>query len=141
MGMPNITFETPVYQINLTVLLSVLSFCLAAMATLIKIFSKPRKPEEMPGTSPHCVHMKEQIQRIEEKQKEDVERLDAENKSSVEREQKLKDIVAELEKEVLGLQKDAEAQNKSLEEIRQSNKEIAGRLDDLLKQLMDFANS
>lgn len=139
--MPNISFETPVYQINLTVLLSVLSFCLAAMATLIKIFSKPRRPDEMPGTSPHCVHMKEQIERIETKQKEDVSRLDAENKNSIEREQKLKDIVADLEKEVLVLQKEAEAQNKSLEEIRQSNKALAERLDDLLKQLMDFANS
>jgi hypothetical protein len=128
--LPNIMFNTPVYQFNLTIWLSVLTICLSIMATLIKIFRKKPNPEEIPGQSQYCKRQAENLGRIEKMAEEcqkDVVRLNGEN--------------AELRTNVAVLIEKAEAANKSLEGMKISSRDLTRRLDDLLRQLMDFASS
>lgn len=129
-----------VNDINLTILLSVISVCLAAMGTIIRIYTKPKNKEEMPGSNPHCVHMEEKIDRLEQTQKKDIEKLNNDNKEKENNTKQLKSIVLQLEKEIAILEKESQSQSKTLDEIKSSNRELAKRLDELLKQLMDFAS-
>ena len=127
MSAPNVILETPVYQVNLTLLLSVIAVSLTAMGTLIRVFGRKIKPEELPGGSPHCTQQKENIERIEKATKENSNKHEA-----------LKEIANNLEKEVGILKNQSDNVIKNMDEIKQSNKEIATRLDDLLKQLLDW---
>jgi len=127
MSGPEIILETPVYNVNLTLLLAVITVSLAAMGTLIKVFAKKTKKEDSPGGSPHCLQQKENLDRIEETTKENINRYES-----------LRKIVNELEKEVGILKNQSDNIVKNMDEVKQTNKEIASRLDELLKQLLDW---
>ena len=127
MSSPQITLDIPSYHINLTLLLSVITVSLAAMGTLIKVFSKKTKKEELPGSNPHCLQQKEDLDRIENITKENANKHES-----------LREIANNLEKEVGILKNQSDNVVKNIDEIKQSNKEIASRLDDLLKQLLEW---
>ena len=59
---------TTVHMVNWTVIIPTIFGCIAAMGTIIKIWGAKRKPEELPGTSPHCAQHKELINKIELKE-------------------------------------------------------------------------
>jgi len=130
MGLPDLQINTPVYQFNLTILLSVIVFCLTAMGTIIKTFGKKPKPEELPGTSPYC-----------QQHKKDVEKLQKFTEDQSNKNQELRSLAGKLEVEVAVLKRDCETKNKSLEEMKENNRTLAIRLDEMIRQLIDYANS
>jgi len=127
MSAPNIFIDTPVYQINLTLLLSVITICLTALATLVRIFGKKPNPEELPGNNLHCRQHKIDLDKVEVTTKENSKKYD-----------ELKQIANDLSKEVGILKNQNENVVKSMDEMKETNKEIASRLDDLLKQLIEW---
>jgi len=130
MGLPGLQINTPIYQFDLTIILSVIVFCLSAMGTIVKVFSKAAKPEELPGTSPYC-----------QQHKKDVEKLQKFTEDQTDKNQELRGLAAKLEVEVAVLKRDCETKNKSLEEMKENNRSLAIRLDDMIRQLIDYANS
>ena len=126
----DVAIRTPAYSINLTFLLAIIAICLTAFGVLIKVYGKKKNPEELPGTSPYCKRHEEKIKEIEGTIKE----------GSTER-NRLKDIIHENEKQITGLTRDSENQGSKINETKQENKELASKLDTLLKQLLDWMNS
>ena len=116
-------------SLNINFIIAIVTVCLTAMATLIAIYRRRIKPDELPGKSVHCAQQNKEIERIE-KANEDV-RLKNEN---------LKESVNKIQTEIAAIQEQNKYACKSLDEMKQDNKAIVQRLDDLLKQLMDFLN-
>jgi len=140
MAIPESTQFT--YNLNLTVIISVITACVATMATIINIFGtkrsdrikeeeakKKKDPSTLPGNSQTCKQHEKDMNRVET--------LTKDNKKNLEEAQK---IVNQMRTQVATLEKDNENINKSLDEMKDSNKETARKLDDLLRQLMDWMN-
>ena len=134
---PSVVMQAPIYQINLTILLSVLGVAIAAMGTLVGIFRKKPKDEELPGKSQFCIQHKTEIERIEKETKESIKRLEGTDKENSKKHDDLKQLFNDLDKEIISLRNQSENNTKSLDEMKRAVREIATRLDDLLKQLMD----
>jgi septal ring factor EnvC (AmiA/AmiB activator) len=117
-------------SINFTVLLSVFAFCLAAMGTIVKVFGKRSKPEDLPGKNVVCQQHIKDLNRVETMSKEN----DTKN-------QELMKVINQIEKETALLKKETESNTRSNEDLKQSNREIAKRLDELLIQLTDFISN
>lgn len=128
MGDP-ITVQTALGGLNLTVLFSVITICISSLVAAIQIFKKKRDPIEIPGESLHCIQQKKEMERIEKD-------VTANNGKTEE----LKTITNNMEKEIALLKQGSDNMNKSMEEMKQNNREVALRLDDLLRQLMDWMN-
>lgn len=129
MNLPDIMLASPIYEINLTVLLSVATVCLTAMGTLIKIWGKKREPGELPGGDPRCIKHSENLKSVEE--------LASSNNTKIEA---LKDTSSTLEKDVAVLETKSKTTDKAMDEVKEGNKEMAKRLDDLLKRLLEWAS-
>ena len=113
---------------NWTFIIATFTICLTAMATLIKIFSNTVKKEDKPGDeNPYCQQCKQKLE-------ECVDKI----KSSGEKGEKIKEVVTEIDKVVAAMLKDNENLNKGVEEIKKDYRELAHRLDGLLKQLMSW---
>lgn len=108
-------------NVNWTVIISIVTICLAAMGTLTKIYGSDKKiSDEKLRNSPY-------LQKVEK------DLLDKEIKLS-----NLKDIVNTQNVEVEKLKIESKNSNKSLSEIKQDNRDLVQRLDDLLKQFMEY---
>jgi len=129
-SIPEIILDTNMYKFNLTVWISILTVCLTTMATLIKIFGRKFKPEELPGNNFHCKQRAKDTARLQ-KSTEDIknEIKDVKNKLN------------NLDTKVAVLTEKSESSRKSLEEMKILSRDLTLRLDDLLKQLIDYANS
>ena len=115
---------------NLTFFLSILAICLTAMGTIVKIFSKRSRPEDLPGNNAVChQHIK------------DINRVEAMGKENELKSQEIMKLVNQLEKETALLKKETESNNRTNEDLKQSNREIAKRLDELLAQLSEFISN
>ena len=110
-------------SINWTVILSVITICLTAMATFIGIFKNRFISDESLRAAPL-------IQGI-------IEEVKSESKSHETLRQTINDLKVEIEK----LKVESYNNTKSVEELRKDNRELVQRLDNLLKQLVDFVNS
>lgn len=129
MPIPQVVLETPAYHFNVTVWLSVLTFCLTTMATIVKIFGRHTPEDQKPGKTPYC---QKNCTSIKDNKKK-IEALGEKNEN-------LKNIANGLEKEVEVLKAETANTNKNLEDIRSSSREVANRLDDLLRQLLEWMN-
>jgi len=122
-------------QVNITYVLYFLIAALSIMGTLIKIFGKtPEKKEEsktneLPGNTVFCKGHKENMDRIEKSVA-----------TNYEKQEKLKDIVSDLEKDVGIIKNQNENMTKNMDEMKRENKDLVMKLDDLLKKLMDWMN-
>ena len=125
---PNI--ETTFIQINLTYVLSVVVLCLTTMGTLIKIFAKPQAQEDLPGKHPTCQQHEIGIAQSEKDHEENNRKIEEDNRN-----------IGEMKVQVASLEKDNENINKNRSDMNDTNKEIAVRLDDLLKQLIEWMNA
>jgi len=138
MSDPNIVLETPIYHINITVFLSIVAICLTAFGTLVAVFRKKKNLDELPGTSPHCLQQKTDLNRIETSGKETSDKLEKAKEESTKRYEELKQLVNDTSKEVEVLKIQAANASKSASDIKQDVKEVASKLDALLKQLLDW---
>lgn len=102
--------------INWTLVISIFAVCFTAMATLIGIFGRRVR-------------------------KEDVVRLENSDKNHVTRIETLKDAIAKVETEIATLTAQTKNNEKTIDEMKQDYRDIVQRLDDLLKQLMEFLNN
>jgi len=127
MDLPMIEFEGAGIFVNLTIVASVLIFCLTAATSIIRIWGRGKNAEQYPGKSPYCKQEEDKTTRIEK-------RLD-ENKKKME---SIQDITLQMEKEVAVLKNETTNMNKTMDEMKQNSKEVAQRLDDLLKQLLEW---
>jgi len=130
-------------NLNLTVIISVTVFCVSTMATIINLFGAKRaermkEKEEAkrqkdtsntPGKSLVCQQHEKNVVRIEDLTKDNTKKIEDAQK-----------IVNEMRTQVATLENDKENMHKTIDEMKDNNKEIARRLDDLLKQLMDWMN-
>ena len=127
MSDPTILLEGSVYQVNMTLLLSVITISLATMGTLVSIFKRRLRDDEKPGGSLFC------------KQKlEDLKRIEGTTKDNISKNEELKNLVNGLEKEVGVLKNQSNNTTKNLDEMKQTVKEVASKLDNLLKQFVDW---
>ena len=117
-------------SINLTLLLSIISVSVACMIAFIKIFSKKFNPSDKPGKeNEYCSQKLKDLARIER---------DVENNSATN--QKLKDIINEFKVTLAELQKDVQTSSKTIEEMKQDNRDLAQRLETLLSQLVTYVS-
>ena len=122
----------PSNDISINILLSILAVSLAGMGTLIKIFGKRKKvvtPEEMPGKTPYCIQHKVDLTKNENLSKE-----------TADKQIELRQVVNDLRSELVVLKSQSDHTNKTVDEMKQNTKEIAMKLDDLLKQLLESMN-
>jgi flagellar motility protein MotE (MotC chaperone) len=138
MSDPNLIIETPVYHLNLTLLLAIITVSLTAMGTLVAIFRKKTKEEELPGKSPFCGQNKTDISRVESSTKENSKRINIEKEDATKKFDALRQLINDTSKEVGILRSETASNTKSLDEMRQDVKEVASKLDDLLKQLLEW---
>jgi len=124
---PNILLKSPWFTFNLTVWASIFStvftIAIATMATIIKIYKKAPNPEELPGKSTYCKQEAKEILRIQKASEINQQHIC-----------ELKSEIATLTTKIAVLAAKLEGSTNELEEIKT-------RLNDLLKQLMDYANS
>lgn len=120
---------TPVYQINLTMLLSVVTVCLTALAVLIKVFG--RKKEEEPGQHPSCLSHKETAKRVEKDHTDLKDKTEKETKD-------LRDKVDKMRTEVSVMSVKMENTGKTVDELKTDSKKLADKMDSLLSQMLDF---
>jgi predicted RNase H-like nuclease (RuvC/YqgF family) len=119
---------TPTFEVNVTVILSVVAISLSALATLTKIYGKrDQKPDELPGKTPYC-----------EQHKADLMETKNTTKEINIKQENLKQIANDLKNEIGILKNQSENMIKTVDEMKQGNKELALKLDDLLKQLLDW---
>lgn len=117
-------------NINLTVLFSVISLSIAAVVAITRIYSRKKNPQELPGESFYCKQSEKDVGEIKELAKENAKKSEDLNK-----------ITNEMGKEIALLKLGSDNFSKNMEEMKQNNKEVAHRLDTLLKQLMDYMNN
>ena len=118
MDMPPINFSAPIYQVNVTLLLSVITICLTGMGVLTKVFG--RKKEEEPGEHPKCISHDERSKKNEADAKE------------------LREKVENMRTEVSVMSVKLENNGKSVEELKHDSRKLADKMDDLLSQMLDF---
>jgi len=107
--------------LNVTLLIAIVTICITTMATLIKLFGPKRKVnDESLRESPY-------LKEIETEIKEKEAKLIA-----------LKELVSSEHTEVEKLKIETKNSSKSLEELKQDNRDLVARLDHLLKQFMEY---
>ena len=124
-----ITMQTMLGNINLTVVIAIATVCVSVVAIILNTFKKKKEPIELPGESIYC-----------KQQKIDMERIEKSVEDSSARSEELRKITTGIEKEVALLKQGCDNINKSMEEMKQNNREVALRLDNLLRQLMEWMN-
>jgi len=125
-------FIAALESFNTTVVISVISFSLASMATIIKVFGSDKKiNDENLRNSPYLKSLEYDI-------KDKSEKLRLEIKDKEDKLNGIKEIVHTQHIEVEKLKVETKNSSKSLEELKQDNRDLVQRLDDLLKQFMDF---
>ena len=133
MGAPSI-----VYSVNMTVVLSVLGIALTAMTALVAIFRKRTREEDKPGRNPICQQQQTDMSRMERTTKEITSKLESSINENSKKNEELKQLFNDLGKEIVILQSQSKNTTKSLDEMKLNVKDVAAKLDDLLKQLMDW---
>jgi len=122
MGLPEILIDNDFFKINLTVVLSILAFCLTAMGTLVKIYGVKKEipTDEKPGKTTTCTENKQ----------------NGKDNSAA---------ILELKKEIQSLKTQMattiikiENSGKTLDELKSDYRSLADKLDNLLKQLLDL---
>jgi biopolymer transport protein ExbB/TolQ len=112
---------TGVSSLNITLLIGIITFCLTTMATLIKLFGPKSK------ISDQNLRESQYLQGIEGDVKAKEDKLSA-----------LKELISEQHTEVEKLKIESKNNTKSLEELKQDNRDLVQRLDHLLKQFMEY---
>jgi septal ring factor EnvC (AmiA/AmiB activator) len=107
--------------VNVTLLIAIFAVCLTAMATLIKLFGpKSKISDENLRNSPYLKDLESNAKEKEEKFNQ------------------LKDLVNCQHTEVEKLKIESKNSSKTLEELKQDNRDLVQRLDHLLKQFMEY---
>jgi len=141
MSDPNLFLEVPTYHINLTIVFAVISVCLTAMGTLVAIFRKKiieRKDDEMPGKTPMCLQKKLDISRIEKEAKEQSDKLEKFKDENNKKFEEVRQMGNDTSKEVGILKSESINAIKGIEDTKGELRDIATKLDDLLKQLLEW---
>ena len=133
MGAPSI-----VYSVNMTVVLSILGVALTAMTALVAIFRKRTREEDKPGQNSICKQQQTDMSRMERTTKEIISKLESSINENSKKNEELKQLFNDLGKEIVILQSQSKNTTKSLDEMKLNVKDVAAKLDDLLKQLMDW---
>ena len=110
--------------VNWTVIITVITVCLTAMGTLIKIFSRG----DYDSSKDLLIQQKSQ----------EIATLTNESKENKEKLEKVKETTNQIQSEIKLLQQENAVQNKNIEEIKSNNRAIVNKLDDLLRQLMEW---
>jgi len=120
--------------INWTLLISVVSVSLATMGTLIRIFGSSVIKDENLRSSTFLKELAEDHSKSDSKIEKNKEE---ENTRYME----LKELINRTNVDLEKLKVESSHSAKSLEDLRQDNRELVQRLDDLLKHLLDWVNN
>lgn len=119
-------------SINWTVLMAVITFCLSAMATLIKIFgTNNRIDDKILRESPYLKDLEKELQEKECKLEKELQ--EKETKLGY-----LKDLVNEQHTQVEKIKTELNNNSKTMSELKQDNRDLVQRLDYLLKEFMEY---
>lgn len=129
-------------SINWTTVISVLVFSLTAMATILKLIGPNKSIKEdvlresnyIKGIVQENKDQKEELKDIHERQEEF---KDDSYKKREEIKKEINDIKIEIEKS----KAEWSASSKSIEELKENYKSLAVRLDELLKQMLEWFSS
>jgi predicted RNase H-like nuclease (RuvC/YqgF family) len=116
--------------VHVTIILSIMSFCLTLATVLPKALEKNKNisPEEKPGEKNiYCKQQKESIMRIEERIKDEIKTK-----------QEIKDTINEIKIVIARLEKDVSNTKSTVEDMVENNRKLAMRLESLLGQLIGF---
>ena len=129
-------------SINWTFLIAFIAVCFTAMMSLIQIFGKKVREEDIKRLEKENEDVKQKIEALKTtaSQKEDVKRLEKENEDVKQKIEALKGTVNQIETEIAIFKERTRNNEKSIDEMKLDNKDIIQKLDDLLKQLMDYLN-
>jgi len=121
-SLPDVALNTDLFQINLTVVLSIIAFCLASMGTIIRIYGgkKEVKSEDLPGNTPACTQHKETLDN---------------NSKAI---NNVTEDIQELKTQMATIRVEIDNSNKTVDEIKSDYKGLTNKLDNLLKQLLDL---
>jgi septal ring factor EnvC (AmiA/AmiB activator) len=133
---PIISNTPPEALINWTTILSVATVCITAMATAVKIFGTDKKSDE------DIKSIEEDNQAFKDKQEEDSKELKEKQEDSAKefnrRQEELKEkinvLIIEIEKSKI----ECSSNTKSIEELKKDYRILASRLDELLKQILEW---
>jgi peptidoglycan hydrolase CwlO-like protein len=117
-------------DININLIIAVIAICLSAFGTLVKVFGKETRSTQDQNK------LDELYKKIEKVQ---VDLRTIENDASGKYTERTR-IVGEIKEELAVLKTKTENQNKSIDDLRKDTREIVQRLDDLLRQLIDWVN-
>ena len=138
---------TTTFSINLTYVITISVFCITTMATVINLFGAKRADriaaanrqkdaeetkrieEFKPGLTAYCKQHEKDLGRVEELTKENRDHYEAAQL-----------IVNKMVTEVATLQHDKKNTDKTIDEMKENNKDVAKKLDGLLQQLMELMN-
>ncbi len=138
MSDPNTILNASTNNPDYTVVISVLAVCLTAMGTLVAIFRKKIREDEKPGNSLFCIQQKEDLNKLETFTKENYKQIEKNKEEDIKKFEELKQLVNDTNKEVVILKTQAENTSTSLIEMKRDVKDVASKLDSLLKQLFDW---
>ena len=110
-----------VVGINWTIILSVITVCLTAMATIVKIFGSKQ------GVNDEDLRQSNYLKEMETKAKDNNTKSES-----------LKECISSLRTEIAKIKVEQTHNTRSLSELRIDNRELVQRLDDLLRQLVEW---
>jgi len=125
--------------INWTTVIGVITFCLTAMATLINIFSNKNKSvtDESLRSSPFMKELIESNKERFQRHDAEIEQLDRDVNSSI---NDIRDSINNLRVEIERLKVESTNGLRTLEDLRNDYRILVKRLDDILKQLVEWVN-
>jgi len=110
-------------------MIPIFAVCISALVAAIKIFGNKPKDENLPGKSIECIHTRKEIDKLQEQAKDNTENHN-----------RLRELISDLKNQITRLEVDSKNTSKSVEDLKEDNREIVQRLDNLLKELMEWLN-
>lgn len=128
-------------SVNITLLLSVITVCITLMATLIRIFGPLSKvSDEILRKSQYLMS----LENVSDDKLRDSKYLNGLEDRIKDKEQtlgKLRDVVQNQHTELEKLKIETNNTNRTVVEIKEDNKKLVDRLDNLLTQIMEYMDN
>ncbi len=132
MFVTTIAFLSMLSEINITAIITVLTICLSAMATLIKVFGPSSR------ISDEVLRDSEYLKSIAREAKDKADQIEKDSKEKTEKFLLLKDSVHLQAIEIEKLKVETHNTSKGVDELKKDNSYLVQRLDNLLKQFMEY---
>jgi len=118
-------------SINWNLIIPIFAVCVSALVAVIKIFGDKPKQENLPGNALHCKQHEKEFSELKKT-------VEDGTKTNYEEHNDMRNTMSEIKQHIASLEADTKNNTRSLEDARRDNREIVKRLDNLLKDLMEW---